>query len=46
MGSGHAPGGQVTWVEVPGGRLAVEVVSSDTGPAGLIHEVMAGQVPA
>jgi hypothetical protein len=31
MASAHEPG-EVTWVEVPGGRLAVEVNSQDSAP--------------
>lgn len=36
MASAHEPG-EVTWVEVPGGRLAVEVNSRDTEPVLAIH---------
>src|SRR5437667_8796485 len=38
MASAHAPG-EVTWVEVPGGRLAVETFGSDTEPVLAIHGI-------
>jgi pimeloyl-ACP methyl ester carboxylesterase len=38
MASGHGPG-EVTWVEVPGGRLAVEIFGSETEPVLAIHGI-------
>jgi hypothetical protein len=38
MASGHGPG-EVTWVGVPGGRLAVEVFGSETEPVLAIHGI-------
>jgi len=38
MASAHEPG-EVTWVEVPGGRLAVEIFRSDTEPVLAIHGI-------
>jgi pimeloyl-ACP methyl ester carboxylesterase len=38
MKSAHEPG-EVTWVEVPGGRLAVEVSSTDSEPVLAIHGI-------
>jgi pimeloyl-ACP methyl ester carboxylesterase len=38
MASAHEPG-EVTWVEVPGGRLAVETFRSDTEPVLAIHGI-------
>lgn len=38
MASAHEPG-EVTWVEVPGGRLAVEVNSQDSEPVLAIHGI-------
>src|SRR5580700_5334325 len=38
MASAHAPS-EVTWVEVPGGRLAVETIRSDTEPVLAIHGI-------
>lgn len=38
MASAHAPG-EVTWVEVPGGRLAVETIRSDAEPVLAIHGI-------
>ena len=38
MASGHGPG-EVTWVGVPGGRLAVEISGSETEPVLAIHGI-------
>src|SRR2546429_2097115 len=38
MASAHEPG-EVTWVGVPGGRLAVEVNSQDSEPVLAIHGI-------
>jgi len=38
MASAHGPG-EVTWVEVPGGRLAVEMIRSSTEPVLAIHGI-------
>jgi pimeloyl-ACP methyl ester carboxylesterase len=38
MASAHKPA-EVTWVEVPGGRLAVEVNSTDSEPVLAIHGI-------
>jgi pimeloyl-ACP methyl ester carboxylesterase len=38
MASAHAPS-EVTWIEVPGGRLAVETIRSDTEPVLAIHGI-------
>jgi pimeloyl-ACP methyl ester carboxylesterase len=38
MASAHEPG-EVTWVGVPGGRLAVEMIRSDTEPVLAIHGI-------
>jgi pimeloyl-ACP methyl ester carboxylesterase len=38
MASAHEPG-EVTWVDVPGGRLAVEVNSQDSEPVLAIHGI-------
>jgi len=38
MASGHGPG-EVTWVEVPGGRLAVEIFGSEIEPVLAIHGI-------
>jgi hypothetical protein len=39
MGSAHLPGSEVINVEVPGGALAVEVISSGTEPVLAIHGI-------
>jgi pimeloyl-ACP methyl ester carboxylesterase len=38
MASGHGPG-EVTWVGVPGGRLAVGIFGSETEPVLAIHGI-------
>ena len=38
MKSAHEPG-EVTWVEVPGGQLAVELSSTDSEPVLAIHGI-------
>ena len=38
MASAHEPS-EVTWVEVPGGRLAVEMTRSSTEPVLAIHGI-------
>ena len=39
MGSAHVPGSEVICVEVPGGALAVEVISSGTEPVLAVHGI-------
>jgi pimeloyl-ACP methyl ester carboxylesterase len=39
MGSARAPGTEIIGVEVPGGALATEVISSDTEPVLAIHGI-------
>jgi hypothetical protein len=45
MKSAHEPG-EVTWVEVPGGRLAVEVSSTDSEPVLAIHSMTGARATA
>lgn len=39
MGSAHKPGSEVISVDVPGGALAVEMISSATAPVLAIHGI-------